>query len=192
VHLGYAEARRRDGDAVPIVGVAQALAPLRHVIERHSIHRLVVAGDLFEDGPSPELVDELHASLRTDAIELVALVPGNHDRDVAALSAIPVYPGGYDLNGWNVIHGDGKRTSAPSIQGHEHPLSRWANGLTAPCYLVCDDHIVLPAFSTDAAGVNVLTDGRWSAHRCVAIAGDHLLDFGAVGAIRPGRRTARC
>src|SRR5262249_26441995 len=57
VHLGYGEARRQGGDAVPLADPADALAPLRPLVERQSLRRLVVAGDLFEAGAREELVD---------------------------------------------------------------------------------------------------------------------------------------
>jgi uncharacterized protein len=193
VHLGYAQARCRAGDAVPAVSIRHALAPLQQLFDVHRVRRLVVAGDLFEERPSRELVDELLAWLRDVSVELVALVPGNHDRGVRALPELPVCVDGYPLGAWRVIHGDGQRPSGPVVQGHEHPLLRWGNGLTAPCYLVSPEHIVLPAFSADAAGVNVLHERRWSSHRCCAIAGEHVLDFGTLATIRPSgvaRRTA--
>jgi putative SbcD/Mre11-related phosphoesterase len=188
LHLGYAEARRRDGDSVPLVSVADALAPLQSVLDVPDVQRLVVAGDLFEDGPLPELAAALLAWLRARDVELVAVVPGNHDRGVQGLSGLPIRVGGFDLDSWHIVHGDGERPIGPVIQGHEHPLLRWDNGLSAPCYLVRDDHIVLPAFSADAAGVNVLHDRRWWAHRCCAIAGERVLDFGELAALRPAGR----
>src|SRR5215472_11395011 len=57
VHLGYGEARRRGGDAVPLVDAADALAPLLPLVERHALRRLVIAGDLFEAGARDELID---------------------------------------------------------------------------------------------------------------------------------------
>jgi len=38
----------------------------------------------------------------------------------------------------------------------------------------------LPAFSCDAAGVNVLGDPRWAKFRCHVITGERVLDFGEV------------
>jgi putative SbcD/Mre11-related phosphoesterase len=187
LHLGYSEARQRGGDAVPAVQVATILAPLRNVLDEHRVRRLVIAGDLFEAGPSPEIVDELLAWLRDVAVELAAVVPGNHDRNVQKIGALPVRADGFNLDGWHVIHGHDARPSGRVVQGHEHPVLRWGNGLTAPCYLVATDHLVLPAFSPDAAGANVLSGGDWSEHRCCAIAGTDVLDFGKLADLRPRR-----
>jgi hypothetical protein len=60
---------------------------------------------------------------------------------------------------------------------------RW-NGLTAPCFLLREDHLILPAFSADAAGVNVLRGSRWRGYRCCVIAGNKVLDFGETAGLR--------
>jgi metallophosphoesterase superfamily enzyme len=69
------------------------------------------------------------------------------------------------------------------VQGHEHPWARWGPGLGAACYLFAPGHLVLPAYSPDAAGVNVLGARRWADYRCAVIAGDEVLDFGPVGGL---------
>jgi hypothetical protein len=51
---------------------------------------------------------------------------------------------------------------------------------------VAADHLVLPAFSPDAAGVNVLGSSRWARYRACVIAGEEVLDFGEIGASRRG------
>jgi hypothetical protein len=38
--------------------------------------------------------------------------------------------------------------------------------------------LVLPAFSRDAAGVNVYYGAEWAAYHCHAIVGERVLDFG--------------
>jgi putative SbcD/Mre11-related phosphoesterase len=188
VHLGYSEVRQLNGDAVPRITVRAALAPIRPPLSKHGVRRIVIAGDLFEAGPTPELVAELLEWLADEGVELIAVVPGNHDRDIAQEQRLPIHAAGFQLGGWRVIHGDGPRPAGRVVQGHEHPLMRWANGLTAPCYLVTNEHLILPAFSTDAAGVNVLYGVNRSEYRCCAIAGDEVLDFGRLRDIRPHRR----
>ena len=51
LHLGYAEARRGNGDAVPVADLEDILAPLQAILSRLAVRRLVIAGDLFEAGP---------------------------------------------------------------------------------------------------------------------------------------------
>src|SRR5947209_5883705 len=46
IHLGYAEARCRRGDAVPQIAVETILQPLAEVREQFVVEKIVVAGDL--------------------------------------------------------------------------------------------------------------------------------------------------
>ena len=59
-----------------------------------------------------------------------------------------------------------------------------------PCFAVSDNRIVLPAFSCDARGVNVLSQERWCGYRCCAIVGAEVLDLGAVEQISRLRLSA--
>jgi len=106
-------------------------------------------------------------------------VPGNHDRGLRRTEpTLPLYPNGLRLGDWLVIHGDGPLPAGRSVLGHFHPCLRWSNRIAAPCYLIGEKRIVLPAFSLDAAGINVLGLCRWHGYRCAVIAGDVVLDFG--------------
>jgi putative SbcD/Mre11-related phosphoesterase len=194
-HLGYDRARRRTGEAVPPVRVAETLAPLRAVVARHGCARLVIAGDLFEAGWCPTLAEELRAWLDEAGVELLAVVPGNHDRGLeAAGDLLPVRTGGLELGGWRVVHGDGDLPEGRLVFGHFHPWLRWGQ-VSAPCYLVGEDCIVLPALSPDARGASVRRVPEWRRLRCCAVAGDEVLDLGPLGALwkrggpRPTRRT---
>ena len=86
--------------------------------------------------------------------------------------------------------GDGELPEGRLVLGHFHPCVRWSESLAAPCYLVGDARLVLPAFSPDASGVNVLGSRRWCGHRCAVIAGDRVLDFGDPARLGVGSRTA--
>jgi metallophosphoesterase superfamily enzyme len=101
---------------------------------------------------------------------------------------LPVHPEGFDVGGWRVVHGDGKLPEGCVVHGHVHPWVRWSAVLSGPCYLVGPARLILPAFSTDAAGVNVLPGRRWADHRCGVIAGHDVLDFGELGALRKRMR----
>jgi len=183
LHLGYAEARRRAGEAVPVPALEEVLRPLRQLFEREDVRQLVIAGDLFESGRSAALTRELLAWIAAARVELTAVVPGNHDRgmkpgdDLLPVSAESVFVGD-----WRVLHGDGELPAGRVIHGHFHPALRW-RGATAACFLVGEDNIVLPAFSGDARGVNVLAEERWRRHDCAVIVGDEVLDLGELGRI---------
>jgi metallophosphoesterase superfamily enzyme len=177
LHLGYDQARRRAGEAVPPVSLGEVLSPLQRVLARHRCTRLVIAGDLFEDVWCPDLAAELGDWLRGVGVAVGGVVPGNHDRGLAAAAGWRLFPDGLDLGSWRVVHGDGSLPEGRVVCGHFHPWLRCGR-VSAPCYLVGRDRIVLPAFSQDARGVNVRGAPRWRGHRCCASAGDEVLDLG--------------
>src|SRR5262245_53967702 len=148
LHLGYDRVRRRGGEALPARSIARELAPLRDLLSREEIRRVVVAGDLFEDGryQREEMVEELHAWLTETGAELVGVVPGNHDRGLVG-AALPVCPDGIELEEWRIVHGDKLVGAEAVVQGHEHPYLRLPGGAEGPCYLVARRHLVLPAYS---------------------------------------------
>jgi putative SbcD/Mre11-related phosphoesterase len=185
LHLGYAQARQSRGEAVPKDDGNKALSALRALAVREKVERLVIAGDLLEDGRCGEALEQLTDWLAEVSMELAGVVPGNHDRGFASgRKHLPVFPDGMQLGDWHVVHGDGALPSGQVIQGHVHPCLRWEREIVAPCFLVDLCHVVLPAFSGDAAGVNVLNDPRWHRYRCHVIAGDQVLDLGEVGTLK--------
>jgi putative SbcD/Mre11-related phosphoesterase len=184
LHLGYNEARRRDGEAVPPADLTFLLAPLRSVIAAHAVSRVVVAGDLFEAGPVAGLAADLLRWMESSGVAWI-VVPGNHDRGLAdGGHGLRIHSDGCMVGRWRVVHGDGPPPDGPVIQGHEHPCVRWSDRVGGPCYLVGEERIVLPAFSEDAAGVNVVSARKWRKYRCCVVAGDRVLDFGELALLR--------
>lgn len=181
LHLGYDRVRRKNGEAVPVRPMRDVLRPLAEGMRESSTRRLLIAGDLFEDArvEREETIDELLAWIAEREIELVGVVPGNHDRGLSPSDRLPLRVD-IALGRWQIVHGDGERPTGPVVQGHEHPWFRWRPGVEGPCYLIGADHLVLPAYSADAAGVNVLGKRAWVGYRCCAIAGGVVLDFGDV------------
>jgi putative SbcD/Mre11-related phosphoesterase len=203
LHLGYTEARRRAGEAVPEEQLDEQLSRLVRMMRSHGLRQLVIAGDLFEDGCCQQALKDFRNWLDRMGIELRAVIPGNHDAMVESLfeAGLAVHAEGIRLGGWQVIHGDGLTPGGPVVQGHEHPWLRWSppsrairprvfnrqnasSAIDGPCYLVSGERLILPAFSRDAAGVNVLSVARWRSFRCYAIAADEVLDLGEVGTLR--------
>jgi putative SbcD/Mre11-related phosphoesterase len=186
LHLGYDRVRRRGGEAVPTRPLAEELAPLAAVLRGEGISRLVIAGDLFEDGrvEREEMVEELLDWLERERIELVGVVPGNHDRGLGGDERLRISKDGIELGRFCIVHGDGDRPAGAVVQGHEHPWFRWQAGVEGPCYLVRDDHLVLPAWSRDAAGGNVVGAARWATYHCCVIAAGAVLDFGELRRLR--------
>jgi len=192
LHLGYDLARIRGGEAVPVRAVAEALAPLRAVLSEHAVRDLVVAGDLFESAAGHEVVEELLTWLRGAGVALAAVVPGNHDRGIGLHHlGLPILPGGVELGGWRVVHGHETLPGGRLVLGHFHPCLRLPPGIKTPCYLVGAERIVLPAFSADAAGVNVVGRPQWRAYSCHAIAGNRVLNVGPLGRVQGKRKKAK-
>ncbi len=164
VHLGYREVRQQTGDAVPLLDVHTQLASLRRARRQFAFDRLIVAGDLFERGVDRALLDQFVYELQTLQIAFTGLVPGNHDRGWEMIEQIvPLHPQGVILGEWRIVHEElvapaadaalaGASGSGKLVLGHWHPAVRH-QGRRVPCYLVGPEHIILPAFSADAAGV---------------------------------------
>jgi putative SbcD/Mre11-related phosphoesterase len=182
LHLGYHQVRRRSGDAIPAPSLSDELQALTAGLRAVGVRKLVIAGDLFEDGRHGlrELEEELLSYLEAERLELVCVVPGNHDRGLCE-SRLPVRPACH-LGAWTVAHGDGPRPEGPCVQGHEHPAVR-AAGITRPCFLYSEGHLVLPAYASHAAGCQVLHDRRWALMRCAVVGAEEVVDLGVVSAL---------
>jgi putative SbcD/Mre11-related phosphoesterase len=189
VHLGYEWARGAAGDCVPAHTLSETLAGLSRVLARAEIDCLVVAGDLIE---SPRPCRQAAADLRRlqDWLEargvVLLLLEGNHERHHGRGRPLPST---CSVAGWTIEHGHLPLTGERTISGHVHPVVRF-EGITARCFLVGADRIVLPAFSSNAAGCDVATacvPAQWlsgSPLRCVVSTGEDLLDFGLLADLR--------
>ncbi len=185
VHLGYEWARASKGDMVPAHSLDESIAKLGRLLDRGPIETLVVAGDLVESSRPCERtardVQALTNWLKDRGVNLVR-IKGNHDeRGIELVDELSVA-------GWTIAHGHKKKKPAGRfIMGHHHPLFR-ACGVASPCFVVGERMIVLPAFSPNAAGVNVLsgylsdaTDIR--ALRCIAAIDQEIRDFGMLSGL---------
>jgi putative SbcD/Mre11-related phosphoesterase len=189
LHLGYEWARGRGGDMLPPHSRAETFTALERLLHRLPISRLIVAGDLVETpAPCPRTrrdVLALRSWLADRGVELVA-IKGNHDGFAA--------PASLALDGWTIAHGDRPVASRPLMTGHLHPAFR-AGHITTRCFLAGPDRIVLPAFTANAAGLDVATTPlppslkEGPPLRCYACVGEEVLDFGAVTTL--GRRLRR-
>jgi metallophosphoesterase superfamily enzyme len=184
-HLGYSAARQRQGDAVPGRSVEEEMQPLASAATAHDIRQLIVAGDLFECGFDAAIAQQFHDLLNRLGIHLSGVVPGNHDRGIeTAAHELPWFPAGFDLHGWRIGHGDQVVDSPRTITGHWHPALR-CKGRKLPAFMVRGSHLVLPAFSRDAAGADVQADDRWHAWTGYAILNEAVVGFEE---LRPTRK----
>lgn len=180
LHLGYEWSRGSGGDVVPAHSLAETTAALGRLLDRAPVARLVVAGDLVESPRPCRRTDadlaRLRAWLTGREVELVPVL-GNHDPQWH-----PRPPLALDVAGWTIAHGHRPVGSGPTITGHDHPILR-VGRTVARCLLVGPEAIVLPAFTDNAAGLNVAQGpARWKGRglRCWAGTGERLLDFGPV------------
>jgi putative SbcD/Mre11-related phosphoesterase len=188
VHLGYEWSRGAGGDLVPAHSLRETLVKVQSLLTRAPVSRLIVAGDLVESPePCPRTARDVNALadwLRLRGVELICL-RGNHDPPRPRRSS---WPWTIEVAGWTIGHGHRAVPGARVVMGHHHPVLRTA-GLSAPCFLAGEDLIALPAFSPNAAGLNVGAAAlppvfRDKRLRCLAGAGGELIDFGPVEILR--------
>ena len=199
VHLGYEWARGSAGDCIPAHSLDETLTRLDRVLARAPVDRLIVAGDLVES-PRPcrrttDDVDRFRGWLDRRGVRLLVL-EGNHDRSLSAASrrstsgVLPLADTCV-VDGWTIGHGHQPITADRTISGHLHPVIRVAR-VGCPCFLAGPNRILLPAFSPNAAGWDVVTaplPRGWRDHtpRCIASTGVELIDLGELSVLR-GRR----
>src|SRR5690349_12356592 len=70
LHLGYDQARRHGGEAVPTFGLEEIVADLSKLVERSGFRRLVVAGDLCEGRGADEAIEGLLGWVEGNGVEL--------------------------------------------------------------------------------------------------------------------------
>jgi putative SbcD/Mre11-related phosphoesterase len=196
VHLGYEWARGAAGDCVVAHSLVETQERLALVLKRAPISRVIVAGDLIESprdcGRTAADVERLRDWLAGQGLSLLT-VEGNHDvhgdrRSGAVPAAAVRFPETCAVADWTIAHGHKALAGHRTISGHHHPVFRYA-GHAAPCFMVGGGRIVLPAFSANAAGcdvVSVAVPKAWRAAnlRCIVSTRDALLDFGPINELR--------
>lgn len=181
VHLGYEWARGTGGDVIPAHSMVETKESLQRMLALAPIDRLVVAGDLLESGHcgrSRADVEKLRGWLRARGVSLEILL-GNHDGDDRGLHWVRI-------GEWSIGHGHTPFPGARKIIGHVHPIIE-IGGVAAPCFVVGRASIVLPAHSSNAAGIDVraLTLPAWlrlDTPRHIAALEGELFDLGEYGA----------
>jgi putative SbcD/Mre11-related phosphoesterase len=196
LHLGYEWARGASGDCVVAHSLEETLARLSTLLGRSSVSQLIVAGDLLESArPCADTARDL-AHLKSwlaDRGVGFLVLEGNHDVAFSLSARRPSgasnrLPATFSVAGWTIGHGHQPIPGQKRICGHHHPVFRW-QGIAAPCFVVSTDRIVLPAFSPNAAGCDVITSAlprEWRAGslRCLVSTGDDVLDFGPLAGLR--------
>ena len=196
VHLGYEWARGAAGDCVIAHSLDETLARLALVLTHLPVARLIVAGDLVESArPCRRTRDDvrrLREWLAGRGVSLLVL-EGNHDRSLSRATGVysPLagpMPSTCTVSSWTLGHGHVPIGGERTVSGHHHPVLR-VERTVAPCFVVGPGRIVLPAFSSNAAGCDVATarlplDWKKQPLRCIVSTGSDLLDFGTLAGLR--------
>jgi putative SbcD/Mre11-related phosphoesterase len=175
LHLGYAWAKRTRGALLPVSAPDDTTTRLLELQKAYRPERLVVLGDVVHEAVAlPALEELLHGFCEalSPASGLIFCL-GNHDRKLEKLARdwrLPVKcVRQLTLGGHLLLHGDLAPEMADDetfclesprlgrrIIGHEHPCIALGDGVATrvkcPAFLVSDDLLVLPAFSSWAAG----------------------------------------
>ena len=174
LHLGYAWAKRTRGALLPVTDddTTQRLAELQRT---YRPQRLVVLGDIVHEALALPALEKLLREFcdRLGRTSELIFCFGNHDRHLEKRVRdwqLPVTcQRQLTLDGHELLHGDMlpcatdaevfTLSSAPAVSriiGHEHPAITLGDGVATrvkcPAFLVANDLLVLPAFSSWAAG----------------------------------------
>ena len=176
LHLGYAWSRRKRGVLLPVETPDDTLERLTTLHAAYQPRRWVLLGDVVHEAldlpPLERVLRELCDRLARNA-ELIFCL-GNHDRNLGTRIrewSLPVAcVTSWDTDGLLLAHGDTLPAADPAqtfqlaselgprrwLIGHEHPALSLGDGVATrvkcPAFLVAHDGIVLPAFSSWAAG----------------------------------------
>lgn len=193
LHLGYEQTRAGAGDYLPQTSLIAIQKRLRQLFADVKVRQLVVAGDVMESGVavrgSNSLVAQFVSWIKEQGVEPI-LLSGNHDVDSKWITAKT-----YEVRGWLILHGDSQSSyekRVPGIRGlisgHIHP-GFLSGGRNYRVFLCQDDRIILPAFTDDAKGCNVLSDrsfteAYWNSFDCLVASSSEVLHFGKLKNLR--------
>ncbi len=176
LHIGKAtRAARFGGTMLPPYETEDTLARLGADLDATRPARVICLGDSFDHGDAAEDLAEAH---RLRLAEMMAgrdwtWISGNHD-------PVPMGMGGRDRAqvtlGPLTFRHIADRGARGEVSGHYHPKAR-LGGQARPCFLACEDRLILPAYGTYTGGL-----------ACEDRAFDALMGPRAI-AILTGRRT---
>ncbi|WP_207536960.1 ligase-associated DNA damage response endonuclease PdeM [Sabulicella rubraurantiaca] len=155
LHLEKGSAFASRGAMLPPYDTRETLQRLSLAIRRHGAKRLVLLGDSFHDGAAAgRMAPEDRSALERlcAGLEECIWVSGNHDAEhgVAEWRRRKLV--------FRHIASDVARSEA-ELSGHFHPKATMPTrigGITRPCFLLCANRLVLPAFGAFTGGLNVL------------------------------------
>lgn len=174
-HFGHAWVERARGQLLPVGDGDAEIRVLFELLRDYRPRELIIAGDVVHAASKVQAVAEPLERLNQRCVELgvdLVLVLGNHDRGltemVSRLGLRATVDREKRMGRFRMVHGDSplgeQGDEAWVLMGHEHPsvTLRGAGNRSAkcPCFLVGQGLLILPAFSSRAAGCDVET-GRF-------------------------------
>lgn len=154
LHIGKSAHFRKSGIPIPDDVQHSDLQRLQSLVEEFLPQKLLVVGDMFhhESNGDNEIFKEWR--FRFQGLQIL-LVSGNHDRYQQANCQqfdIQLCRGELDVEPFRFVHEFKDACEMYCISGHVHPgvyLSSTARqSLRLPCFVVNENNIVLPAFSS--------------------------------------------
>ncbi len=153
IHLGKTAHFRKNGIPLPSDIILEDLKRLSSLIEHFSPEKVIIVGDFLHAGKNSEFEIYKNWKLQFPALKII-LVKGNHDRisekQLFELGISDIYSV-YQENELIFSHEDLKNENQFVISGHLHPgvvLQSSTRKLKFPCYVVTENQLILPAFST--------------------------------------------
>lgn len=153
LHLGKAAHFRKHGIPVPSLIQDADLNRLSLLIEEFAPSRLIIAGDMFHQNLNADTRRFEDWRGRFNALP-ITLVLGNHDRLKAHLYDrfhLHIVNDVFSVENLSVVHHHTCPGQTFCISGHLHPgvaiSGRARQHLRLPCFVLGENHLVLPAFS---------------------------------------------
>lgn len=154
MHLGKSGYFRSNGIQIPSTIMLDDLKRLSYLIERYRPKEVLVTGDMFHHNYNADI--NLFKKWRQNYLDVdFILVPGNHDKllkiDYEELN-IQLRPSQFSVPPFIFLHEAAvHKQQVFTISGHLHPgyiiEGRAKQSLRMPCFIVSEQHIILPAFS---------------------------------------------
>lgn len=192
LHLGYEATRARSGDHLPEWSLQDVQKRLAKLFQAMDVKRVVVAGDVTESKVAMSgrisILQQFQDWLESQGVEAI-LLAGNHDRMIHSRTA---FHQSYVVHGWLVHHGHQSFTTPDKgvigqITGHLHPVIKW-QGRTFRTFISSPGRVILPAFTGDAAGLDLLAAGTLGEapadSHCWVCSDSEVLDFGILHNLR--------
>lgn len=153
LHLGKAAHFRKHGIAIPTTISVKDLNRLSSLISHFEVDKVIIVGDLIHASNNTEVERFKHFKQQHLSVDFI-LIKGNHDRLSNIFLTELGIKNAYKTLLYNKIlfcHHPFDYEQEYCISGHIHPGVKFKMGnkqrLSLPCYAVCQQQLILPAFS---------------------------------------------